>query len=74
MISVPAEDFAGTMEVACRRMFTPFTPTVCGVPVAPWEQPIVGVLGRVSDRHPMPILFGADGREYCFSEITEITE
>lgn len=64
LINVPAEDFARTMEAVTQHVHYPFTPTLCGEAIAPWERAEIGVFARADMKQTTPILFTADGREH----------
>lgn len=65
LINIPAEDFASTIDALMRSqpIFMPFTPTLCGYPIAPWEKDIIGVMARQDVSEDRPIILTASGAE-----------
>jgi hypothetical protein len=59
---VPADDLAGVMNALAPRIGHPFSPTLCGLPVMPYEGAAVSVMGR-QGAAPKPMLYGADGSQ-----------
>jgi hypothetical protein len=68
LLNVPAEDFGRVIDAAVRTIPHPFTPTLCGIPIAPWEKEHLGVMAKAAPSLPAPTLFTADGREHAVSQ------
>jgi hypothetical protein len=52
---IHAEDFARIVDVIVARMPVPFMPTLCGIPLEPWERAELGVFAVADDDTPLSI-------------------
>lgn len=62
-LQLPAEDFAAAVNETVQRVRAPFTPTLAGELVGPWEKAHPGLMGKQLEAKPTgPLLFNAQGQ------------
>lgn len=55
IIAMHAEDFMSCTKKLNEREFLPYSPTLCGVPVAPWERAEIAVFAPADDNTPVTV-------------------
>lgn len=55
VVRLSAIIFAEIIDKACKDVYMPFCPTICGVPVEPWEQDHCGVFAVADDDTPLSV-------------------
>jgi hypothetical protein len=53
VVRLHVEDYQKLLEKVGGPLFTAWTPTLCGVPVEPWEKAEVGVFAVADDNTPL---------------------
>jgi hypothetical protein len=55
IIAMHAEDFAACTKKINEAAFMPYCPTLCGIPVTPWEQAEIAVFAPADDNTPVTV-------------------
>jgi hypothetical protein len=53
VVRLHVDDYMMMLRAVGSNVFTPYTPTICGVPVEPWERSEVGVFAVADDNTPL---------------------
>ena len=61
LLQIPMEDYANTLLAVTQRVFYPFTPILCGCPVAGWEGDHIGVMAQMAPVETKPLIVDATG-------------
>ena len=53
VVRLHVDDYMQMLKAVGSNVFSPYTPTICGVPVEPWEKCEVGVFAVADDNTPL---------------------